>query len=138
MNKVILTGNLTRALELRHLPGGSAVAKTGIATSRKRKDKLTGENKEDVMFIDLVFYGRGAEIANQYLTKGKKIAVDGRLVFEQWTNQEGQKQSRHTIAVDEFEMLSSKQEEEIPKKAIEHSYDSGISKEIDIADSIPF
>ena len=68
MNNVALVGNLTRDIELRYLQNGSAVSTTGIATSRKFK-KQDGSQGEEVMFIDLVFFGRTAEVANQYLQK---------------------------------------------------------------------
>ena len=106
-NRVILVGNLTRDIELRYLPSGSAVGKTGIATNRKFKS-ASGEQKEEVMFIDLTFFGRTAEIANQYLRKGSKVLVEGRLVLEQWTAQDGTKRSRHSITVENMQMLDSR------------------------------
>ena len=81
-NKVVLVGNLTRDVEVRYSQGGAAIGKVGIATSHKWKSQ-TGEQKEEVMFIDLTFFGRTAEIANQYLHKGSKVLIDGRLVLEQ-------------------------------------------------------
>lgn len=109
LNKVLLIGNTTRAIELRYLPSGSAAAKTGLAVNRTWKDKVTGEKKDETMFIDIVIYGKSAEIANQYLLKGKKVLVEGRLVLEQWMdNQSGQKRSKHTLAVESFQFLDSK------------------------------
>jgi single-strand DNA-binding protein len=102
-NKVILVGNLTRDIEIRYLPSGQALAKTAIATNRKYK--VNGEAKEEVCFIDITFWGRSAEIANQYLKRGSKVLVEGRLTFEQWTNQEGKKQSRHSVTVENMQML---------------------------------
>ena len=106
-NKIILVGNLTRDIEMRFSQGGMAIAKTAIATSRKFKSN-TGEQKEEVCFVDITFFGRSAEIANQYLRKGSKILVEGRLVFEQWTDQNGQKRSKHGVTVDVMQMLDSK------------------------------
>lgn len=100
-------GNLTRDIELRYLQGGSAIGSTGIATSRKWKSK-TGEQKEEVMFIDITFFGRTAEIANQYLRKGSKVLVEGRLTLEQWTARDGTKKSRHTVTVESMQMLDSR------------------------------
>jgi single-strand DNA-binding protein len=74
-NKVVLVGNLTRDVEIRYSQSGSAIGKVGIATSRKFKTQ-TGEQKEEVLFIDLTFFGRTAEIANQYLHRGSKVLVD--------------------------------------------------------------
>jgi len=106
-NKIILVGNLTRDVEVRYTQSGSAIGKVGIATSRKWRDQ-SGEQKEEVMFVDLTFFGRTAEIANQYLHKGSKVLVEGRLVLEQWTAQDGSKRSKHSVTVQEMKMLDSK------------------------------
>jgi len=106
-NKVILVGNLTRDCELRYLPSGSAVCTTGIATNRKFKNQQ-GEQKEEVCFIDITFFGRTAEIANQYLGRGKKVLVEGRLKLDQWTDQNGGKRSKHSITVDNLQMLGGR------------------------------
>ena len=106
-NKIILVGNLTRDIEIKYTQGGMAIAKTAIATSRKFKSN-TGEQKEEVCFVDITFFARSAEIANQYLHKGSKILVEGRLVFEQWTDQKGQKRSKHGVTVETMQMLDSK------------------------------
>ena len=105
-NKIVLVGHLTRAPEIRYTPGGTSIANTGIATNRKYKSQI-GENKEEVMFVDLTFFGRTAEIANQYLRKGSKVLVEGRLVLDQWTDKTGAKRSRHTVTVDNLQMLDS-------------------------------
>ena len=106
-NKVIMVGNLTRDIELRYLPSGSAIAKSAIATSFKYKSS-TGEQKDEVCFLDFNIFGRSAEVANQYLKKGSKVLLEGRLVFEQWTAQDGSTRSRHSLRVDTMKMLDSK------------------------------
>ena len=108
LNKTLLIGNTVRPIELRYLPSGSAVAKTGLAVNRTWKDKLSGEQKQETMFIDVVIYGKSAEIANQYMLKGKKVLVEGRLVLEQWQDQSGQKRSKHVLAVESFQFLEPK------------------------------
>ena len=105
-NKVVLVGNLTRDIELRYSQGGMGIAKTAIATSRKFT--ANGEKKEEVCFVDITFFGRSAEVANQYLRKGSKILVEGRLNFEQWVDQNGQKRSKHSVTVETMQMLDSK------------------------------
>jgi single-strand DNA-binding protein len=105
-NKVILVGNLTRDVEIRYSQGGMGIAKTAIATSRKFTSN--GEKKEEVCFIDITFFGRSAEVANQYLRRGSKILIEGRLNFEQWTDQNGQKRSKHSVVVETMQMLDSK------------------------------
>jgi len=106
-NKVILVGNLTRDLELRYLQSGTAVGNTGIATNRKFKAS-DGSQKEEVMFIDITFFGRTAEIAGQYLKKGSKVLVEGRLRLDSWVDQNGGKRSKHSVTVDSMQMLDSR------------------------------
>ncbi|PHS57280.1 MAG: single-stranded DNA-binding protein [Sulfurimonas sp.] len=105
-NKVILVGNLTRDIELRYSQSGMGIANTAIATSRKFTSN--GEKKEEVCFVDITFFARSAEVANQYLRKGSKILVEGRLNFDQWVDQNGQKRSKHSVVVETMQMLDSK------------------------------
>ncbi len=106
-NKVVMVGNLTRDIELRYMPNGAALAKSAIATSHKYKTQ-TGEQKDEVCFLDFNMFGRSAEVANQYLRKGSKVLLEGRLVFEQWTAQDGSNRSKHALRVDSMKMLDSK------------------------------
>lgn len=106
-NKVILAGNLARDPELRYLPSGSAVCNTAIATNRRYK-KQDGSQGEEVCFIDIAFFNRTAEVANQYLKRGSKILIEGRLRLEQWTDQNGGKRSKHSVTVETMQMLDSK------------------------------
>ncbi len=106
-NKVIMVGNLTRDIELRYLPSGAAIAKSAIATSFKYKS-AAGEQKDEVCFLDFNMFGRSAEVANQYLRKGSKVLLEGRLVFEQWTAQDGTNRNRHSLRVETMKMLDSK------------------------------
>jgi single-strand DNA-binding protein len=110
-NKVILVGNLTRDLELRYLQSGTAVGNTGIAVNRKFKSS-NGEQRDETLFIDITFFGRTAEIANQYLRKGSKVLVEGRLKLDSWEDQNGGKRSRHTIVVENMQMLDSRNAQE--------------------------
>lgn len=108
-NKVVLVGNLTREVELHYTQGGMAIGKVGIATSRKFNSN--GEKKEEVMFIDLTFFGKSAEIAGQYLIKGSKVLIEGRLTLEQWTDNNNTKRSKHSVTVENMQMLDSKNSE---------------------------
>ncbi|MEA1891394.1 MAG: single-stranded DNA-binding protein [Campylobacterota bacterium] len=105
-NKVILVGNLTRDIELKYSQAGLGIASAGLATNRKFT--VNGEKKEEVCFVDITFFGRSAEVANQYLRKGSKILVEGRLKLDQWTDQNGQKRSKHGVIVETMQMLDSK------------------------------
>jgi single-strand DNA-binding protein len=106
-NKVIMIGNLTRDIELKYLPSGSAIAKGALATSHKYKMQ-NGEQKEEVCFLDFTVFGKGGEVLNQYVRKGSKVMLEGRLVFEQWQAQDGTNRNRHTLRVEEFKFLDSK------------------------------
>ncbi|MCH9812944.1 MAG: single-stranded DNA-binding protein [Epsilonproteobacteria bacterium] len=108
-NKIIMVGNLTRDLELRYAPSGTAIGSTGLASNRKFKS-ANGEQKEEVCFVDVTFFGRTAEIANQYLRKGSKVLVEGRLKLDSWTDQNGGKRSKHSITVESMQMLDSRGE----------------------------
>lgn len=106
-NKVVMVGNLTRDPELRYLPSGSAVCNTAIATNRRFKNQ-SGEQKEEVCFVDITLFGRTAEIANQYLKRGRKVLIEGRLKLDQWSDQNGNKRSKHSIVVENLQMLDPK------------------------------
>ena len=103
MNKVILLGRLVRDIDLRYTQGGAAIGSCGIAVTRKFN--VNGEKREETCFIDITFFGKQAEIANQYLSKGSKLLVEGRLKFDQWTDNNGQNRSKHTVAVENMTML---------------------------------
>lgn len=109
-NKLIVIGNLTRDIELKYLPSGAAIAKGAIATTFKYKT-ASGEQKDEVCFLDFSMFGKLGEIANQYLKKGSKVLLEGRLIFEQWRAQDGSTRSRHSLRVDEMKMLDSKPQE---------------------------
>ncbi|MGI0405783.1 single-stranded DNA-binding protein [Helicobacter himalayensis] len=106
-NKVIIVGNLTRDVELRYLPSGSAVATLGLASNR-RYNKQDGTKAEEVCFVDVKLFGRSAEVANQYLRSGSKVLIEGRLSFESWVDQSGQKRSKHSIVAENMQMMGSK------------------------------
>ena len=120
-NKVVMVGNLTRDIELRYLPSGAAIAKSAIATSYKYKTS-TGEQKDEVCFLDFNIFGRSAEVANQYLRKGSKVLLEGRLVFEQWTAQDGTNRNRHSLRVDTMKMLDSKADSQNMGAPADNSY----------------
>ncbi|EKU10087.1 single-stranded DNA-binding protein [Campylobacter showae] len=107
-NRVVLVGNLTRDIELRYTQSGAAIGSSGIAVTRKYT--LNGEKREETCFIDITFFGKQAEIANQYLSKGSKLLVEGRLKFDQWTDNNGQNRSKHTVVVENMEMLGGGQQ----------------------------
>lgn len=110
VNKVILVGNLGRDPEMRSTQGGQPIASFSVATSRKFKDK-EGNRQEQTEWHNVVCFGRQAEIAGQYLTKGKMIYVEGRLQTRSWDDKEsGKKQYKTEIVCDNFQMLGSRGE----------------------------
>jgi single-strand DNA-binding protein len=104
-NKVILMGNLTRDVELRHTQGGQALAKFGMAINRKYT--VNGEAKEEVCFVDLTAWGKQAELLNQYVRKGSQLFVEGRLQYSTWESQEGGKRSKLDVVVENFQFVGS-------------------------------
>lgn len=107
LNKVMLIGNLTRDPELRHTPKGTAVAEIGLAINRVWNDD-SGQKQEEVTFVDVTLWGRQAEIAQQYLTKGKPVYIEGRLQIESWDDkQTGQKRSKLKVVGETMQFLGS-------------------------------
>ena len=106
-NKMIMIGNLTKDIDLKYFPNGDAFAVSSVASTYKYKS-TTGEQKDEVCFIDFKVYGKDAENANKFLKKGSKVLLEGRLVFEQWTANDGSTRSRHILRVDTMKYLDTK------------------------------
>ena len=109
VNKVIIVGNLGRDPEMRAFPSGDQVANVTIATTDKWKDKQTGEMREATEWHRVVFNGRLAEIAGQYLRKGSQVYVEGSLRTRKWTDQSGVEKYSTEIRADQMQMLGSRQ-----------------------------
>lgn len=108
VNKVILVGNLGKDPEVRYSPNGQAIANCTIATSESWKDKNTGEKQEKTEWHRIVFFGRLAEIAGEYLKKGSQIYVEGRLQTRKWQDKDGQDRYTTEIVANEMQMLGSR------------------------------
>lgn len=108
LNKVLLIGNLTRDPELRSTSSGQSVANFGLATNRVWKDSNTGERREAAEFHNIVMWRRLAEIAGQYLRKGSKIFVEGRIQTRSWQDQSGNKRYMTEIVAENMQMLDRK------------------------------
>ena len=109
VNKVIIIGNLGKDPEVRYAPSGSAIANVTIATSRNWKDKTSGERQEETEWHRVVFYDRLAEIAGEYLKKGKSVYVEGRLKTRKWTDKEGVEKYTTEIVADNMQMLGGRE-----------------------------
>lgn len=105
-NRVILVGNLTRDIELRYTPGGMAVTDAGLAVNDRRKT-ANGEWVDETTFVDVTLWGRTAEVASEYLSKGSPILVEGRLKLDTW-EADGQKKSKLRVVCDRMQMLSGR------------------------------
>ena len=103
-NKVILVGNLARDPERRSLPSGTPLADLRLAVSR-RYTLPSGESKEETLFISVTVFGKQAETVIKYMKKGRPILIEGRLRQEEWTNKDGQKQSRISVVAEQFRFL---------------------------------
>lgn len=108
VNKVILVGNLGRDPEVRYSPNGQAVANVTLATSESWKDKTSGEKQERTEWHRIVFFGRLAEIAGEYLKKGAQIYVEGRLQTRKWQDKDGHDRYTTEIVANDMQMLGSR------------------------------
>ncbi|MBC7433464.1 MAG: single-stranded DNA-binding protein [Rubritepida sp.] len=109
VNKVILVGNCGRDPEIRYLPSGAAVANVTLATSSKRKDKTSGETIEDTQWHRITFYDRLAEIAGEYVKKGRPIYVEGRLKYGKYTGQDGVEKNTVGIIATPLQLLGGRE-----------------------------
>ncbi len=108
-NKVLLLGNLTRDPEVRSTKTGTQVCKFGLAVNRKWKGQ-DGQMNESTCFVDLTAFGRQAEVIGQYCNKGRPVFIEGRLEFNSWTSQDGQKRNKLEVIVENFQLLGSGQQ----------------------------
>src|SRR5919201_5678246 len=108
VNKVILVGNLGRDPETKYMPDGAAITNVSLATSFQWTDKASGEKKEETEWHRVVFRGRLAEIAGEYLKKGSQVYVEGRLRTRKWQDKEGQDRYTTEIVADTMQMLGSR------------------------------
>jgi single-strand DNA-binding protein len=112
LNRVLLIGNLTRDPEVRYTPKGTAVTEIGLAVNRSYSGE-DGERKEETTFVDVTLWARQAEIAGQYLKKGRPVFIEGRLQLDTWDDkQTGQKRSKMRVVAENLQLLGSRQEGE--------------------------
>lgn len=121
INRVVISGNLTRDAELRQTQSGSSILGFGVAVNDRRKNPQTGEWEDYPNFIDCTMFGPRAEKLAQYLTKGLKVAIEGKLRYSSW-ERDGQKRSKLEVIVDTLEFMSSKQGEQQPSVSPQVAY----------------
>lgn len=108
-NKVILMGNLTRDPEVRYTAGGSAVTEISMAVNRQWTDRQTNERKEEVTFVEVTLWGRTAEIAGEYLSKGRPCLIEGRLQLDRWEDKEtGKNRSKLKVVGESLQLLGGR------------------------------
>ena len=110
INRVVLVGNLTRDPELRHTPSGTAVCSLRLAVNTRRKDGATGEWTEKPNYFDITVWGNQGENCAQYLSKGRPVAIDGRLEWREWEAQDGTKRQATDIIADSVQFLGSRED----------------------------
>lgn len=108
INRVVVTGNLTRDAELRTTASGLAIANIGIAVNERTKNQATGDWEDYANFFNCTMFGKRAEGIAPYLTKGTKVAIEGKLHYSAWQTDDGQKRNAVEIRIDEIEFLSSR------------------------------
>jgi len=108
INRVNITGNLTRDPELRATAGGMSVLKLGVAVNDRRKNQSTGEWEDAPNFVDVTVFGARAEALSRFLSKGAKVAIEGKLRWSQWESPAGEKRSKLEVVADEIEFMSSR------------------------------
>ncbi len=106
-NRIILVGNLTRDPEYKQLASGQGICRLGIATNRQFPNRQTGAMTQEVCFIDIDVWGAQAESCRQYLSKGRPVLIEGRLKFDSWDDQSGQKRSKHSVVADRVVFLGT-------------------------------
>lgn len=117
-NRVILIGTVTRDIELRYIPSGTAVCEVGLAINDKRKGK-DGNWIEETTFVDVTLWGRTAEVVSEFCSKGGPLFVEGRLKLETWESKDGKKMSKLKVVGDTIQLIGSKgggQRREEPKE----------------------
>jgi single-strand DNA-binding protein len=115
INRVVISGNLTRDPELRATSAGMPILALGVAVNDRRKNQSTGEWEDYPNFIDCTMFGTRAESVSHYLSKGSKVAIEGKLRWSQW-ERDGQKRSKVEVIIDEIEFLSARDSSAAPRQ----------------------
>ena len=137
-NKVILIGNLTRDPQIKYTTGGTAIAELGMAIGRKWFDKTTNQQKEETTFVDVTLFGKQAEVAGQYLAKGRPVMIEGRLQLDSWEDREtGHKRSKLRVVGENLVLMGGKREDAPPEeRQSEHAQPPAALPQVD--EELPF
>lgn len=143
LNKLLLAGNLTRDPEMRYTPKGSAICGFGLAVNRKWKTE-TGDEKEEVTFVDVTAFGKQAEVIAQYLKKGNPLFLEGRLKLDQWDDKKtGEKRSKLAVVLESFQFLPrGEKQQAAPRPKITAAdipeLPPGVAEKLNNEDDVPF
>ena len=139
-NKIILVGNLGRDPELRYTPQGTPVCSFSLATNEKRKDKNTGENNDITTWFRVTLWGRQAETASQYLSRGRPVYIEGRLRVEEYVDRDGKPRQSLEVTATDMQFIGSRGDENFSERAASASAGGGPSEPPgDLSDDdIPF
>ena len=129
INKVVLTGNLTRDAELQYTQSGMAISAIGLAVNDRRKNPQTEEWEDKPNFVECTLFGKRAEGLAPYLKKGQKVGINGKLDWQQWETQDGSKRSTLKVIVNDLELLGG---------AKQQSQEQGATEETVTNEEIPF
>ncbi len=139
INRVTLTGNLTKDAEMRQSSGGMPIVKMRLAVNDRRKNSKTDQWEDAPNFIDVTMFGSRGEAVSRFLTKGKAVAIDGKLRWSEWENQAGEKRSKLEVIVDDLELLGGRGDAPAPSGGQEPQFaDSDESAGPDDGEAIPF
>ena len=119
INRVNITGNLTRDPELRATAGGTQMLAFGVAVNDRRKNQQTGEWEDVPNFVDCIVFGSRAEAVSRFISKGSKVAIEGKLRFSSWETKDGDRRSKLEVIVDEIEFLSRANGQQVTSPAAE-------------------
>lgn len=133
INRVVISGNLTRDPELRSTAGGMSILKMGVAVNDRRKNAQSGEWEDYANFVDVTMFGARAEAISRFLSKGTKVAIEGKLRWSQWESQQGEKRSKLEVVADEIEFLSSRD-----AGSATYTAPAGSESSFDDGEEIPF
>lgn len=138
MNRVVLTGNLTRDAELKQTSGGMAIVSMRMAVNDRRKNASTGQWEDAPNYIDVTMFGSRGEAVSRFLTKGQKVAIDGKLRWHEWEAQSGEKRSKLEVVVDDLELLGGKGEGSGNRVVSEASFTDEPEAGVPEGEDIPF
>lgn len=136
INRVVLTGNLTRDAELKQTSGGMAIVKMRLAVNDRRKNAQTGQWEDSPNYIDVTMFGSRGEAVSRFLGKGKQIAVEGKLRWSEWETPAGEKRSKVEVVADDIELLGGRDNGGAAPRAVSAAADEPVA-EFD-GEDIPF